>query len=154
MLMKFTKYLLGILFYLFLSHSSAFGQFNQSNYEEALQKAKNEEKMMLLFVTADWCGPCRFYKNLFTEDEEVKNILEEKYVLISCDFDIKEGKKLKRKFPIYQSGIPKLSVITSEEKLVATFYRVIKKMPGDNLRDKFYSFLVTYSDPNFKKKKK
>jgi len=122
--MKITKCLLGILFYFFVGYSTAHGQYTQSNYDEALQKAKTEDKMMILFVTADWCGPCKYFKNLFIEDEEIKKVIEEKYVLISCDFDTKEGKKLKRRFPIYQSGIPKLSVISSKEKLKATFYRV------------------------------
>jgi len=143
--MKFTsKFLSYNLFFLLVTINYSFGQFNQSNYNNAFKKAKSEEKVILLFVTAEWCGPCKYVKKLFKEDKDIRKLIEDKYVLISCDFDTKEGKKLKRRFSKFENGIPKLIVINSQEKYIASFYKEMKKIPGDSYRDKFYAFLVKY----------
>ncbi|RLD67390.1 MAG: hypothetical protein DRI95_04880, partial [Bacteroidetes bacterium] len=88
-----SKTLFGTLFFLLVTINSSFSQFSQTNYNKAFEKAKTEGKIVLLFVTADWCGPCKYVKKLFAEDNDIKKIMEDEYVLISCDFDKKDGKK-------------------------------------------------------------
>ncbi|WIO74111.1 thioredoxin family protein [Porticoccaceae bacterium LTM1] len=55
-----------------LFSSSAFSagiEFFHGTWEEALEKAKSEEKLIFVDVYTDWCGPCKkMAKTIFTQD--------------------------------------------------------------------------------------
>ena len=57
------------------------------NYDKALEKAKNEKKMVLIdFTGSDWCGWCiKLDKEVFSK-KEFKDYAKDKYVLLEIDF--------------------------------------------------------------------
>jgi len=58
-----------------------------SSYEDALKKAKEEKKPVLIYFTgSDWCAPCiTLDKQLFYTDK-FKNLSDKELVLLEVDF--------------------------------------------------------------------
>jgi thiol:disulfide interchange protein len=71
----------------------------QHNYEAALQKAKKENKLVMVDLYADWCGPCRLLdKNTFG-NKNVEDRLSKEFIAVKIDLDrSKEAGMLAKKF--------------------------------------------------------
>lgn len=52
---------------------------------EALEKAKAEDKRVLIVWGANWCGWCHLLDEAFRDDATVRELLTENYVLIRID---------------------------------------------------------------------
>lgn len=103
-----------------LNEVEVYAQYAQNTYKLALANAKDKGKPTLLFFTASWCGICKYYKRLFTEENEISEYLKENYVLVVCDILTETGMKLKRLYNI-GSGLPKFVVISPDERTIAKF---------------------------------
>lgn len=55
-------------------------------YDAGLAKAKAENKPVMLFVTATWCGWCKKLANESFNDPEVRQLLDQ-FVLVIVDLD-------------------------------------------------------------------
>lgn len=77
-----------VIVLIFIGGIQSFGQgieFFKGDYNAALEKAKQEGKMLFVDFYADWCGPCkRLAKDVFTL-EAVGNYFNEKFVSIQID---------------------------------------------------------------------
>lgn len=82
------KILFLLLFPLFICGQSETQTENiawSTNYDNALEKAQNEQKNLLVYFTgSDWCPPCKMLKKDFFETEEFKALSDE-YVLLYVD---------------------------------------------------------------------
>ena len=59
----------------------------QTSFEEALSKAKNEQKPLLIYFTgSDWCGPCKRLEEDVFSTEKFINMSDENLVLYKADF--------------------------------------------------------------------
>lgn len=98
-----------------------------TDYETALQSAKNEEKNLLVYFTgSDWCPPCKMLKKDFFETEEFMS-LSEAYILLYIDLprhrnaitsnQLLHNQKLLAK--LNKKGIfPLLTILNSDEKVL------------------------------------
>lgn len=95
-----------------------------TDYSKALEKAKTEQKLVLLdFTGSDWCPPCiQLGKDIFSK-EEFKKYAEKNLVLVELDFpqtkelaaDLKtQNDKLAKDYGI--RGFPTLVVLSPEGK--------------------------------------
>lgn len=89
----------GIIFYfgLFSSEENTTKKgidFYNGNYEEALQKAKTEEKLVFVYLYADWCGVCKSLKKNTLKDKEVGQFYNDEYVSLALNAEKGEGKKI------------------------------------------------------------
>tara|TARA_B100000378_G_scaffold121600_1_gene98175 strand:- start:330 stop:779 length:450 start_codon:yes stop_codon:yes gene_type:complete len=89
----------GIIFYLGLFSSEENTtkkgiDFYNGNYEEALQKAKTEEKLVFVYLYADWCGVCKSLKKNTLKDKEVGQFYNDEYVSLALNAEKGEGKKI------------------------------------------------------------
>jgi len=93
--------------------------FYKGTYSEALKEAEKSNKLILLYFTAKWCGPCQYMgKYIFTE-EEVHNNVNKNYIALTLDVDIEQNKTIYYKYVKGKGiAIPAFFFINSKEEVV------------------------------------
>lgn len=66
--------------------------FYHGNYLEALKKAEKEEKLVFVYLYADWCGVCKSLKKNTLKDKKVGNFYNEEFVSLALNAEKGEGK--------------------------------------------------------------
>ncbi len=85
--------------------------FEKGTWQEALTKAKKENKMIFMDCYTSWCGPCKMLaKEVFTEPDAAK-FFNEKFVNVKFDMEKGEGKMLKDKYGV--KAYPTLNFINA-----------------------------------------
>jgi thiol:disulfide interchange protein len=87
----------------------------QRNYKAALQKAKSENKLVMLDIYAEWCGPCKILdKNTFS-NKDVEARLSKEFVAVKIDLDRSpEARELAKKFSV--DAIPHIVFLDADGK--------------------------------------
>lgn len=80
--------LLLLIFFLFANaEHRPFTVHWNTNFSDALQAARSENKMILLYFSgSDWCKPCIKMKRYILETPEFISYAENRYVLLQVDF--------------------------------------------------------------------
>lgn len=73
--------------------------FRNLTYEQALEVAKTEKKLVLLDFYTVWCGPCKMMTKEVFPQKAVGEYLNERFVCIQLDAE-KEGKELRQQFKV------------------------------------------------------
>lgn len=75
-------------------------EFFHGTFNEALQKAKSENKLVFVDAYTTWCGPCRWMAvNTFT-DAAVGEYFNEHFVSLKLDMERGEGPDFARKYRV------------------------------------------------------
>lgn len=82
-----------------------------SNYQEAISESKKENKNILIFFSADWCGYCTKMKSQTMNDETVEESLK-KYIYLYVNTD--KDREIVKKFKV--NRLPSFIVIDKNEK--------------------------------------
>jgi thiol-disulfide isomerase/thioredoxin len=97
-------------------HANAGITFFEGTYEEALELAKSERKIIFIDAYASWCGPCKVMaKNVFTQ-AEVGDFYNNNFINLKLDMEKSEATAFKRSFQV--TAYPTLFFIDGTEKLV------------------------------------
>ncbi len=94
-------------------------EYFKGSFNEALQKAKKEGKMVFIDSYTSWCGPCKHLKNNILPNESLAQYINENYVPLAINIEKGEGPKLKRKYPHYT--FPTLLFIKNDGRLKNKF---------------------------------
>jgi len=90
-------------------------EFEHSAWQEILQKAKKENKLIFIDAYTTWCGPCKMMaKNVFT-DVEVGAFYNANFVNVKLDMEKEPGLSLKSKLNV--SAYPTLIFVDANEKI-------------------------------------
>jgi thioredoxin-related protein len=129
-----------ILFCLIFWSISANAQnFLDISLDSALVKAEVEQKQVLLYFTAKWCGSCKkMEKTVFIKDS-VKQLFQQHHIPLKIDRDSWQGEKLAKEFNI--AILPTFLIVSPQRT-------ILRRQPG-SLEAEFMAFLI----PNVKEEK-
>jgi thiol:disulfide interchange protein len=91
-------------------------QFHNGTWEEALQLAKKENKLIFLDIYATWCGPCKKLKANTFSNTEVGSYYNQNYINVAFDGEQGEGAMLMQKYGL--RSFPSLLFIDGNGKVV------------------------------------
>jgi len=126
------------LFALILFFKVSFAvDFYSGSYQQALAKAKTENKSLLLYFTATWCGPCKYMQQYIFPDTTLSIYIKQHYIALKLDVDTKEGKLiyLKMHQPAGPRGVPAFIISNANEE-------VLKKAVGGMKTSQLLDFLM------------
>ena len=89
-------------------------QFFHGSWDEALEKAKAEQKPIFVDAYASWCGPCKRMAAQVFPQEEVGEFFNAKFINVKMDMEKGEGPEFAKKFPV--RAYPTLLFITPQEE--------------------------------------
>ncbi len=89
-------------------------QFFHGSWEEALEKAKAEQKPIFVDAYASWCGPCKRMAAQVFPQEEVGEFFNAKFINVKMDMEKGEGPAFAKKFPV--RAYPTLLFISPQEE--------------------------------------
>jgi thioredoxin-related protein len=87
--------------------------------EEAFAKAKLEDKLVLLYCTAEWCAPCKRMERTVFSLEEVGDLLNPKFVFVKRDMEKGEGPELRERFNV--RGYPAYIIFDKDGTILYRF---------------------------------
>ncbi len=123
--MKFLQTLVIIFIFNFAGFSQGI-EFYKGDWKEALEIAKNEEKLIFVDAYAKWCGPCkRMAKTEFTK-EEVGRFFNQNFINLKIDMEEKMGREFGQQYPV--SAYPTMMFLDGDGK-------VVKKVKGGRSGD-------------------
>ena len=84
-------------------------------YAQALVVAKAYKQPIFIYFGAEWCAYCKIMKSQTLADTEVKNKLDNDFIVLILDSD--ENRSLAQKFRV--AGIPSYIIINDDESIVS-----------------------------------
>lgn len=92
--------------------------FFQGSWDEALSKAKTENKLIFLDAYTEWCGPCKqMTKSVFT-NEQLGEYFNANFVCYKMDMEKGDGPRIAQKLGV--EAYPSLFFLDEKEKVIST----------------------------------
>lgn len=99
--MKTRRLALAALLLAFVSSAFAEAPFVDKTFEEACLEAKKADKLVLIDFYTTWCGPCKKLDRETWPDEDVKALVDEKFIAIKIDAERDKKTAAKYKINVY-----------------------------------------------------
>ena len=107
-----------IIFYAYGNGAKEAGiEFHVGTWQEALELAKKDNKLVFLDISASWCGPCKLLKKNTFPDEKVGNFFNAHFINVALDGEKGEGAELVKRYGV--RGYPTLLFIDDKGNLIA-----------------------------------
>ncbi|WIO73526.1 thioredoxin family protein [Porticoccaceae bacterium LTM1] len=90
--------------------------FFYGSFDEALAKAKAEQKLLFVDVYTDWCGPCKMMANNVFPSKGVGDFYNQNFINYKVDAEKEQGPELIERYPA--EGYPTYWFINGNGKLV------------------------------------
>ncbi len=90
--------------------------FTEKSFNEILEKAEKENKLIFLDAYAAWCGPCKLMeKNVFTK-KEIADYYNKNFINAHFDMEKGEGRELAAKYRV--NSYPTLLFLNSKGEVI------------------------------------
>jgi thioredoxin-related protein len=89
--------------------------FFEGTFRQAKEKAKKENKLIMLDAYTTWCGPCKVLKNKVFPNKELGDYINANFVSIGVDMEAGEGPALANMYPI--EGYPTILFMDATGKV-------------------------------------
>lgn len=106
---------------------------------DALIKARQNNKHVLLMYGGNWCGWCYKLHDCFAENDNIKKLLKNEYELIMVD--VASNKDVPKRFNAEPDSYPYLTVLDANGKVLVNQSTVPFEKGKSHVPDKVYSFL-------------
>jgi thioredoxin-related protein len=153
---------LKLSYFLFLAALTGFNNivFSQLSFEEALAKAKTDNKRVIVDIYTDWCGWCKKMDKDVYGNSEIKKIVKKSFVLVKLDAESRElisykGKKYTgAELAAYfeATGYPTTIFLEPDGSVIKFTYdsSTMKNIPGYFKKDDFKKILIFFRDGKYK----
>ena len=74
--------------------------FEHITFDEALAKAKAENKLVFMDCYTSWCGPCKYMSETIFPQEKAGEFFNPKFVCVKFDMEKGEGPELAKRFGV------------------------------------------------------
>ncbi len=91
--------------------------FHSGTWNEVLELAKKENKLIFLDISASWCPPCKMLKKITFPNEKVGEYYNANFINVALDGEKNEGATLARKYGL--TAYPTLFFIDGNGTVVA-----------------------------------
>ncbi len=91
-------------------------EFFHGTWEEALEKATEEEKVIFVDAFASWCGPCKRMAKATFPNDKVGDFFNKNFLNVKLDYEKKEAATFRKKYPV--SAFPTLYFIDYNGEVV------------------------------------
>ena len=118
-----------ILIIAFMISSQASQLQFEHNFKTALQKAKKQDKEVMMMYSAKWCPECNYMKDVVFKDAKASEYMQKHFIFLSLDI---QNDKLPSGFEYV--GIPTFFFIKNNTKLSG-------KIIGGDRADRFFKKL-------------
>ncbi len=103
--------------FIFIGQSIAQGiDFFHGSFDEAIELAKTEGKVIFVDAYTTWCGPCKRMSRSTFPDPAVGEFFNENFINMKIDMEKAEGRKFKTKYPV--QAFPTLYFIGPDAEVV------------------------------------
>jgi uncharacterized protein YyaL (SSP411 family) len=99
---------------IFIFSCSSGKEIKWYDFEEGLKKAKQENKLILLDISAKWCHYCNLMETTTYSNPEIIKIINQHYIPIKVDADLR--KDINKKYN--QGGLPTTAILTSDGQIL------------------------------------
>lgn len=86
--------------------------FQDLSLDQALEKAKAENKLVFMDCYTSWCGPCKMMAEKILPLKEVGEYMNSRFVCVKIDMEKGEGPKLTQKYQV--SAYPTFLVLKTD----------------------------------------
>ncbi len=100
-------------------------QFEKITFNQALAKAKRENKMVFMNVYATWCGPCMLLKKTTFKTDKIADSFNNSFINIDIDAEKGEGIELSKRYEVVAH--PLMLVINPSGKVEKRILGYIKE---------------------------
>ena len=100
-------------------------KFENITFNQALAKAKKENKMVFMNVYAVWCGPCKLLQKTTFKTDKVADSFNKSFININVDAEKGEGIELARRYEV--TAHPLMLVISPSGKVEKRILGYVKE---------------------------
>ncbi len=154
------KTIIFALIFVIASLMLAMPSYSQTSFNDALAKAKSEDKRVIIDIYTDWCGWCKKMDEEVYSNKKIKKIIEESFVFVKLDAESNDKVKYNGKsislsdlaLQFNAVGYPTTVFLEPDGKLIEIKYdnSVMKNIPGYYTAKEFKKILEFIRDGKYK----